>query len=149
MLGCASWLLLVNPPTFNSRAYDNIIVYTVLTHCSDTTFLHIIIPSWQLTMSMHQIGSLICSRYNKQMVKVTILFLLCTFWSDKLENWSDMLPKVWLPIYLATFILSFHCSSSHKPDPSTDHLQYHWVWLARLLPHCYYTSSDTSYGHSV
>ena len=29
---------------------------------SQPTFLHIIIPSWQLTASMHQIGSLICNK---------------------------------------------------------------------------------------
>ena len=29
------------------------------------TFLHIIIPSWQLTVSMHQIGSLICNEHDK------------------------------------------------------------------------------------
>ena len=40
------------------------------------TFLHIIIPSWQLTVSMHQIGSLICNEHDKLMVKMTILFLL-------------------------------------------------------------------------
>ena len=69
----------VNPPTFNSRAYDNI----------NRTNLRI--ASKSMTTN------------------------------------------------LASFILSFHCSSSHKPDPtnpSTDRLQYHWVWLARLLPQC-------------
>ena len=33
------------------------------------------IPSCQLTVSMHQIGSLICNQHNKLMVKMTILFL--------------------------------------------------------------------------
>ena len=37
--------------------------------------LHIIIPSWQLTLSMHQIGSLICNQPDKLMVRMTILFL--------------------------------------------------------------------------
>ena len=45
---------------------------------SQPTFLHIIIPSWQLTVSMHQISSLICNQHKKLMVKTTILFLLCT-----------------------------------------------------------------------
>ena len=36
------------------------------------------IPSCQLTVSMHQIGSLICNQHSKLMVKMTILFLLCT-----------------------------------------------------------------------
>ena len=40
------------------------------------TFLHIIIPSWQLTVSIHQIGSLIYNEHDKLMVKMTILFLL-------------------------------------------------------------------------
>ena len=40
---------------------------------SQPTFLHIIIPSWQLTVSM---GSLICNQHDKLMVKMTILFLL-------------------------------------------------------------------------
>ena len=40
------------------------------------TFLHIIIPSWQLTASMHQIGSLICNEHDKLAVKMTILFLI-------------------------------------------------------------------------
>ena len=44
---------------------------------SQPTFLHILIPSWQLTVSMHQISSLICNQHNKLMVKTTILFLLC------------------------------------------------------------------------
>ena len=35
-------------------------------------------PSWQLTVSMHQIGSLVCNIHDKLMVKMTILFLLCT-----------------------------------------------------------------------
>ena len=43
---------------------------------SQPTFLRIIIPSWQLTVSMHQIGSLICNQHGKLMVKMTILFLL-------------------------------------------------------------------------
>ena len=43
---------------------------------SQPTFL--IIPSWQLAVSMHQIGSLICNEHDKLMVKMTILFLLCT-----------------------------------------------------------------------
>ena len=34
-------------------------------------------PSWQLTVSMHQIGSLICNEHDKLMVKMTVLFLLC------------------------------------------------------------------------
>ena len=37
------------------------------------------IPSCQLTVSMHQIGSLICDQHNKLMVRMTILFLLCTY----------------------------------------------------------------------
>ena len=44
---------------------------------SQPTFLHILIPSWQLTVSMHQISSLICNQHNKLMVEMTILFLLC------------------------------------------------------------------------
>ena len=44
---------------------------------SQPTFLHIIIPSWQLTASMHQIGSLICNEHDKLAVKMTILFLIC------------------------------------------------------------------------
>ena len=32
--------------------------------------------TWQLTASMHQIGSLICNEHDKLMVKMTILFLL-------------------------------------------------------------------------
>ena len=44
---------------------------------SQPTFLHIIMPSWQLTVSMHQIGSLICNKHDNLMVKMTILFLLC------------------------------------------------------------------------
>ena len=44
---------------------------------SQPTFLHIIIPYWQLTVSMHQIGSFICNEHKKLMVKMTILFLLC------------------------------------------------------------------------
>jgi len=44
---------------------------------SQSTFLHIFIPSCQLTVSMHQIGSLICNQHNKLMAKMTILFLLC------------------------------------------------------------------------
>ena len=55
---------------------------TIFPH-SQQTFLHIIVPSRQLTVSMHQIGSLICSKHNKQMVKVTILFL-CAL--DKLSS---------------------------------------------------------------
>ena len=46
---------------------------------SQQTFLHIIIikTSWQLTMSMHQMGgSLICNQHDKLMIKITILFLL-------------------------------------------------------------------------
>ena len=35
------------------------------------------VPSWQLTVSMHQIDSLICNERDKLMVKMTILFLLC------------------------------------------------------------------------
>ena len=42
---------------------------------SQPTFLHIIVPSWQLPVSMHQTGSLICNQHNKLMVKMTILFL--------------------------------------------------------------------------
>ena len=41
------------------------------------TFLHIIIPSGHLTVSVHQIGSLICNQHDKLMVKMTILLLLC------------------------------------------------------------------------
>ena len=37
---------------------------TIFPH-SQPTFLHIIIPSWRLTVSMHQIGSLICNQYDK------------------------------------------------------------------------------------
>ena len=44
---------------------------------SQSTFLHIFIPSCQLTVSMHQIGSFICNQHNKLMAKMTILFLLC------------------------------------------------------------------------
>ena len=44
---------------------------------SQPTFLHILMPSWQLTVSMHQMGSLICNKHEKLMVKMTILFLLC------------------------------------------------------------------------
>ena len=48
-----------------------------LFHTQTTIFLHqIIIPSWQLTVSMHEIGSLICNQHDKLMVKMTILFLL-------------------------------------------------------------------------
>ena len=43
---------------------------------SQPTFLHIIIPSWQLIVSMQQIGSLICNEHDKLMVKMTILLLL-------------------------------------------------------------------------
>jgi len=32
----------------------------------------------QLAVSMHQIGSLICNKHDKWMVKMTILFLLCS-----------------------------------------------------------------------
>ena len=42
-------------------------------------FLYIITPSWQLTASMHQIGSFICSEHDKLMVKMTNLFLLAVF----------------------------------------------------------------------
>ena len=54
--------------------------------------LHIIIPPWQLTVHMHQIGSLICSKHNKQMVKVTILFLLCKCQSLKIFKKSAIEP---------------------------------------------------------
>ena len=48
-----------------------------LFHTQTAIFLHqIIIPSWQLTVSMHEIGSLICNQHDKLMVKMTILFLL-------------------------------------------------------------------------
>ena len=40
-------------------------------------FPHITMPSRQLTVSMHQIGSLIGNKHDKLMVKMTILFLLC------------------------------------------------------------------------
>ena len=40
------------------------------------SFLHILIPSWQLTVSTLQIGSLICIQHDKLMVKMTILFFL-------------------------------------------------------------------------
>ena len=35
------------------------------------------ISSWQLTVSMHQIDSLICNQHYKLMVKMTILLILC------------------------------------------------------------------------
>ena len=35
------------------------------------------ISSWQLAVSMHQIGSLICNQHYKLMVKMTILLILC------------------------------------------------------------------------
>ena len=44
---------------------------------SQPTLLHIIVPSWQLTVSMHQIGSLICNQHDKLMIKMTVLFLVC------------------------------------------------------------------------
>jgi len=34
------------------------------------------LSSWQLTVHMHQIGSLICNKDNK-LIKMTILFVLC------------------------------------------------------------------------
>ena len=44
---------------------------------SQPTFLHIIIPSWQLDVSMIKLtGSLICNEQDKLMVKMTILFWL-------------------------------------------------------------------------
>ena len=43
---------------------------------SQPTFLHILIPSWQLAMSLHQIGSLIYDKHDKLMVKMTILFYI-------------------------------------------------------------------------
>ena len=49
---------------------------TIFPH-SQPTFLHILIPSWQLAVSMHQIGSLIRNKHDKLIVKMTILFLLC------------------------------------------------------------------------
>ena len=52
-----------------------------MTH-SQPNFINIIIPSWQLTVSMHLISSLICNEHDKLMAKMTILFLLygCTAW---------------------------------------------------------------------
>ena len=54
---------------------------TILPH-SQPTFLHIIISSWQLTGSMHQIGPLIYNQHDKLMVKMTTSSLLLTiiFW---------------------------------------------------------------------
>ena len=49
---------------------------TIFTIHFQPTLLHIIIPPWQLTVSMHQIGSLLYNQHDKLMVKMTILFLL-------------------------------------------------------------------------
>ena len=44
---------------------------------SQPNFLHINLSFWQLTVSMHQIGSLICNQHDSFVVRITILFLLC------------------------------------------------------------------------
>ena len=54
---------------------------------SQPTFPHIIIPSWQLTVSMHQIGSLIYNKHDKLMVKMTIPFLLCMTLNNSTTIW--------------------------------------------------------------
>jgi len=53
---------------------------------SQLSSMHILIPSWQLAVSMHQIGSLICNKHGKLMVKMTILFLLCSQQASGLIN---------------------------------------------------------------
>ena len=67
---------------------------------SQPTFLHIIIPSWQLTVPMHQIGSLICNEYDKFMVKMTILFLLwqvtVSLKLAAINSESLILPVMWV-----------------------------------------------------
>ena len=61
---------------------------------SQSTLLHIFIPSCQLTVSMHQIGSLICNQHNKLMAKMTILFLLCSSYSNCYVE-QNKLPQHW------------------------------------------------------
>ena len=76
-------------------------------------FLHIIIPSWQLTGSMHQIGSLICNKHNKQMVKMTILFLL------------------WQPVAqygCSTMLQPILCITDNSPTNSTLHIQVYTLY---------------------
>jgi len=67
---------------------------------SQPTFLHFIIPSWQLTVPMHQIGSLICNEYDKFMVKMTILFLLwqvtVSLKLAAINSESLILPVMWV-----------------------------------------------------
>ena len=53
---------------------------------SQLSRVHILIPSWQLAVSMHQIGSLICNKHDKLMVKMTILFLLCKYTTQILSD---------------------------------------------------------------
>ena len=59
----------------------------------------------QLTVSMHQIGSLICSKHNKQMVRVAILFLLCSprpciiLNSSQIPQIVFMLPRITIPAF--------------------------------------------------
>ena len=43
--------------------------------------------SWQLTVSMHQIGSLICNMHHKLMVKMIILFVLCNGITFYIVKW--------------------------------------------------------------
>ena len=67
---------------------------------SQPTFLHFIIPSWQLTVPMHQIGSLICNEHDKFMVKMTILFLLwqvtVSLKLAAINSESLILPVMWV-----------------------------------------------------
>ena len=55
---------------------------TIRYYVHDNLFLHIIIPSWQLTVSMQQIGSLIYNEHDKMMVKndnsvLTLIYYSC------------------------------------------------------------------------
>ena len=71
---------------------------------SQPTFLHIIIPSWQLAV-IHQIGSLICNQHDKLMVKRTTLFLLWVVF--KLKNLvakQHPTSNIQHPTYIHTYI---------------------------------------------
>ena len=69
-MSCAVVVSFPDPPPKRKGEFGN----KTSTHCKKGTFLHILVPSWQLAVSMHQIGSLICNKYDKLMVKMTILF---------------------------------------------------------------------------
>ena len=69
-----SLLLQIQMSEHNSLLCGGELYMTIFSSFS-ANFPHITMPSRQLTVSMHQIGSLIGNKHDKLMVKITILFL--------------------------------------------------------------------------